>query len=270
MRLDPPTRAALVGALGLTTALSLVSPASAATNLRGVEPFNTDKLLMSMCTGSTDKQYFFINVNTGELTRNPTNGIPADSLPHPIERFEGWCTYPKASSWTWTGQETQVGNSLRNCGNSSQLSQSIQMNGTTTSTTTNSVSGSVGVQWTIIDKVLSVNAGADYTRSWSYAKASGWATTTTLTAAPRTTAWMSLAPVMRTVRSNPVFWVDRYSWGRNGGGQINVGTWRDRGYRDIKSHGAYYDAIGNVLDGNGKPAGTYVARDRPVNSSDKC
>ncbi|MGI5460874.1 hypothetical protein ACQEWB_48475 [Streptomyces sp. CA-249302] len=254
----------------MASILTFVAPANAATDLRGKESFNTDKLLMSICNGSTDKQFFFINVDNGEVTRDMTNGATAVSLPHPVERFQGWCRYPQASSWTWTGTEQQVGNSLKNCGSDTSLRQDIQMNGSTTSTTTRSVEGSLGITWTAIEKVLAFDAGGSYSQSWSYSKTSGWATTISLSAAPKTVAWMALAPTMRTVRSNPVFVVDRYSWGRNGGGQINVSTWRDHGYKEIKSYGAYYDAVGNVTDGNGKPTGTYVARDRPVNSGDRC
>lgn len=261
-------RVATVGLLGLTSAFALVSPASAATNIRGAEPFDTDKLLMSLCTGSTSRTYWFININTGQVSRDTTNGLPANSLPAGLERFEGWCSYPQSSSWTWTGPDKRVTEVLANCGSGTTLSQSIQANGSTTSTTTNSVSGSVGIQWNIIEKVLSVEAGASYERSWSYAKQSGWSISTTLTVNPRRTGWLVLRPQMRTVRSNPVFHVERYSWGKSGGGQVNTTSWRGRGYNQISSYGAYYDAKGNVLNSSGKPAGAYVAFDRAVTSSD--
>jgi hypothetical protein len=155
-----------------------------------------------------------------------------------------------------------------NCAYGSTLSQTVQANGSTTSTTTNSVSGSIGVEWNIIEKVLSIEAGASYQRSWSYAKQSGWSVSTTIAVSPRRTGWLVLRPEMRTVRSNPIFHVDRYSWGKSGGGQENTTTWRGRSYNEISSRGAYYDAKGNVLNSQGKPSGKYVAYDRAVTSSD--
>jgi hypothetical protein len=222
---------------------------------------------MSLCTGSTKTTYWFINVETGDLTKDIVNGGSGVKMTYPIERFEGHCYYPESTSWTWTGAEQRVTNVLVNCGRGSVIRQDIQMNGSTTSTTTNSVSGSFGIEWTPLKDVLSVEAGGSYTRSWSYAKASGWSTTTGITVNPRYVGWLALRPEMRTVRSNPAFRVERY-WGKSGGGQVNVNSWRGRGYTDITSYGAYYDAKGNVLDGNGKPAGQYVLRDRPVTSSD--
>ncbi|MFJ9241124.1 hypothetical protein [Streptomyces sp. NPDC101776] len=81
-------------------------------------------------------------------------------------------------------------------------------------------------------------------------------------------SWISFLPTMRTVRSNPVFHVSRYSWGALGGGQINSAPWRGRGYSDINSYGAYYDASANTVHSDGTPVGTYVIRDRAATSSD--
>ena len=264
----PAKRIAAVGALTLSSLLSFVSPASAATDIRGVEPFNTDKLLMSLCTGSTKTTYWWININTGQLSKDTTNGLPAKNLQPGLERFQGSCYYPQASSWTWTSSDTRVTEPLVNCAYGSTLSQTVQANGSTTSTTTNSVTGSLGIEWTILEKVLSIEAGGSYQRSWSYAKQSGWSVSTTIAVNPRRTGWLVLRPEMRTVRSNPVFHVDKYSWGKSGGGQENTTTWRGRSYNEISSRGAYYDAKGSVLNSQGKPSGKYVAYDRAVNSSD--
>ncbi|WP_329223470.1 hypothetical protein OG352_39005 [Streptomyces sp. NBC_01485] len=260
----------MAGAVSLASVLGLVSPAHAATNLRGQEPFNTDKLIMSLCTGSTARSWWFINVDTGQLTRDTLRGNYQALLPHPKERFQGWCSYPQASSWTWTGNETKVSDTLVNCSWGSQLSQAMQTNGTTTSTTTNSVGGQFGVEWNVIKDVLGLQAAATYSHTWSYADAKGWSTTTTLTVPQRRAGWMTLRPEMRTVRSNPVFHVEKYTYGTTNGGTWSVKTWRDRGYADIKSQGAFYDAKANVVDSSGKPRGQYVARDRAVNSSDRC
>ncbi|MGW1785544.1 hypothetical protein ACWCQQ_41625 [Streptomyces sp. NPDC002143] len=240
------------------------------TDIRGAEPFNTDKLLMSLCNGETDTQYWFINVETGELKEDTTHGQAASKLPYPIERFQGSCYYPKSTSWTWGGDEKRITDTLLNCGRNSDLTQQIQESGSTTSTTTNSVTGSVGINWTAIKDVLSVSAGAEYTHTWSYAKAKGWSKSTSMTVHPRTVGWLGLRPDMRTVRSNPVFHVTKYAWGKSGGGQVSVDSWRGRGYSYINSYGAYYDAVGNVINSDGTPRGIIVAHDRAVNSADRC
>ncbi|MER6564486.1 hypothetical protein ABT300_43635 [Streptomyces sp. NPDC001027] len=74
-------RAAAAVALSLASVLTSVSPADAATNLRGIEPFNTDKLLMTICNGRTDwPTYWWINVQTGEVMEDGVHGIPALSI----------------------------------------------------------------------------------------------------------------------------------------------------------------------------------------------
>lgn len=260
-------RAAIASALSLATVLTTVSPASAATDIRGAEPFNTDRLLMSLCNGSTGTQEGLVNVETGEIRRLTNwNDIRA-----PWERYRGRCSYPKSSSWTWTGGETRVSDTIVNCSSGSSLSQNITSSGSTTSTTTNSVSASVGIDWTAIKDVLSFQAGAEYSRSWSYAETKGWSKSSTLTVPPRRVGWMVMRPEMRTVRSNPVFHVEAYTWNTTPfASWTTVDSWRGRGYRDINSRGAYYDANGNVTDNNGVPVGQVVARDRAVTSGDRC
>lgn len=247
--------------------MATVSPASAATNIRGAEPFDADRLLMSLCNGRTDTQEGLINVQTGELRRlSDWNDIRA-----PWERYMGRCTYPKSSSWTWTGGEARVSDTIVNCSSGSTLSQNITSTGSTTSTTSNSVTGSVGIQWTPLKEVLSIQAGGEYTRSWSYATTKGWSKTSSLTVPPRRVGWMVQRPEMRTVRSNPVFHVEAYTWNTLPfANWATVNSWRGRGYRDINSQGAFYDAYANVTNGDGSPVGQIVARDRAVTSGDRC
>ncbi|MEU1276435.1 hypothetical protein [Streptomyces sp. NPDC005799] len=256
--------------MSLASVLAFLSPASAATNIRGAEKFDTDKLLMSLCTGSTKRTYWWFNVETGAVTVDKTLGYPASKLPYPIERFWGFCSYPESSSWTWPGSDVKIGNTLVNCAYGSTISQTTQVNGTTTSTTANSISGSVAIEWTPLAKVLSIEAGASYTHTWSYAKSKGWATTNGITVNPRRAGWLVQRPIMRTVRSNPVFHIDTYIWGNSNGKEVTSHTWRGRGYSDINSRGAYYDAVGNTLGDNGLPIGEVTGKDRAVNSNDHC
>ncbi|MET8979015.1 hypothetical protein ABZX85_25690 [Streptomyces sp. NPDC004539] len=264
-------RAGIAGALGLASVLTCVSPASAATDIMRAEPFDANKLMLSICGGSTSRSYWLINVQTGELQKVTQTrwaqmfNVSSTTLRHPWEAFKGYCSYPESSSWTWNGPEKQISDTLVNCSSRSTMNQDIRGGGSTTSTTTNSVSVSVGIEWNVIEKVLSLQAGASYTRSWSYAKAKEWSRTTGISVPPRRKAWLSQRPVMRTVRSNPVFHVDEYRWGKT-----KVGSWRGRGYNEIVSYGAYYDAVGNVLNSDGTPSGQIVARDRGVNSAADC
>ncbi|WP_133917975.1 hypothetical protein [Streptomyces sp. NBC_00582] len=258
-------RTAVVGALSLASGLMLVTPASAATDISGREPFDTNHILGSICTGSTDLSFWKINVNTGEIRQSDGATFRFGGLTAPWETFDGYCSYPQSTSWTWPGSESQVSNTLVNCAHKSTLTQNLQTSGSTTSTTENSVSAQFGINWTALEKVLEVQAGGSYTHTWSYAKTSGWSTTTGLAVGPRRVGWLSLRPVMRTVRSNPVFHIYVYKW--DGGKSSN---WRGRNYNEITSYGAYYDAIGEVIKSDGSPEGQYVAHDRPVRKSDRC
>lgn len=260
------TRVGIATVLSFAAVMVSVTPASAATDIRGQEPFNTDKVLMNLCNGDTGEQWHLLNIKTGEVrVQTSVHEIRGD-----WEAVRGWCSYPKSSSWTWTGGETRVSDTIVNCSSGSTLRQDITSSGSTTSTTTNSVTVSLGIDWKVLKDVLSIQAGAEYSRSWSYAKTQGWSKTSSLTVPPRRVGWMVQRPELRTVRSNPVFHVTSYLW--NVGGLENKGsdTWRARGPRDITSRGAYYDATANVTDSAGKPIGQIVARDRAVNSSDRC
>jgi hypothetical protein len=183
----------------------------------------------------------------------------------PWNLFKGHCSYPESASWTWSGPEKQISDTLVNCSHRSTLTQDVQQGGFTISTTTNSVTVEGGIEWAAIEDVLNLQAGSSYTRSWSYSKAKNWSRSTGISVAPRRKAWFSQRPVMRTVRSNPVYHVQEYRMGPNG-----VNGWRNRGYWDIVSYGAYYDAIGNVLNSDGSPSGQIVARDQGVNSRADC
>ncbi|MFM9457456.1 nSTAND1 domain-containing NTPase [Streptomyces europaeiscabiei] len=261
--------ACIAAGLSLASVLTFVSSASAVTDIMRAESFDANRVMLTLCNGPTWDTYWLINVQTGELKRRSYDQWKFDhvysTLRHPWEMVRGYCSYPESASWTWTGAEQQTSDSLVNCSYRSTLSQNIQANGTTTSTTTNSVSVELGIDWTILEKVLSVSAGGSYSRSWSYAKASGWSVTTGITIPARRKGWLAKRPVMRTVRSNPVFHVKDYQWGRT-----RVNSWRGRGYNEIVSYGAYYDAVGNVLDSNGQPSGQIVARDQGVNSRADC
>ncbi|MBZ3900198.1 hypothetical protein [Streptomyces griseiscabiei] len=60
----------------------------------------------------------------------------------------------------------------------------------------------MGIEWTVIEKVLSVEAGAGYAHSWSYAKFSGWSTTTRITVPPKRVGRMAMRPMLAS-RSTP-------------------------------------------------------------------
>ncbi|WP_329318670.1 hypothetical protein [Streptomyces sp. NBC_01262] len=259
-------------AAGLVSVVALAAPASAETNIRGTESWNTDKLLMTLCTGNTGVHNWFIDVRNGSIVRN---NIDADQArlktPAYVEQFTGWCSYPKSSSWTWAGPQTQISNQVMNCGYRVTQSESITKSITKTSTTTNSVGGSAGVEWNILKDVLSVQATASYEHTWSWSKASTWTQSDSLSVPPRTKAQLNFAPLMRTVRSNPIFHVTTYMWeigGDYSGNWWVPNTWRGRGYKDITSYGAYYDAKANVINSDGSPVGTTIAIDHAASKAD--
>ncbi|MFD5401544.1 hypothetical protein [Streptomyces griseorubiginosus] len=102
--------------------------------------------------------------------------------------------------------------------------------------------------WTVSSaspaSVPELSAGAEYSYPWSYAKSPAWAMTTGLTVPPKRVGRLAMRLVMRTVRSNPVFYVF-YVF-----------------YVEITSRGAYYDAVGDVLNRDGTPKEQYAAHDR--------
>ncbi|WP_430379864.1 hypothetical protein [Streptomyces sp. B1-3] len=259
-------RAGIATVLSFAAVMVPVTPASAADNIRGQEPFNTDTVLLNLCNGPTGEQLKLINVKTGEVRV----GTSLQDIRGDWEQVRGWCSYPEYASWTWTGDETRVSDTIVNCSRGSTLRQDITSSGSTTSTTTNSVTVSLGVNWSVLKDVLSVQAGAEYSHSWSYAKEQGWSKTSSLTVSPRRVGWMVQRPEMRKVRSRPIFHVTSYTWNEGGFRNRSVDTWRGRGPRDIYSQGAYYDATANVTDSAGQPIGQIVARDRAVKSGDRC
>ncbi|WP_019063386.1 hypothetical protein [Streptomyces prunicolor] len=271
-KLKKATMVAIGLAASLTSAVALAAPASAETNIRGTESWDTDKLLMTLCTGNTGLHNWFIDTRNGSVVRNNIDADQASlKTPAYVEQFTGYCSYPQSSSWTWAGPQTQISNQVMNCGYRVTQSESITKSITKTSTTTNSVGGSAGVEWNILKDVLSVQATASYEHTWSWSKASTWTQSDSLSVPPRTKAQLNFAPLMRTVRSNPIFHVTHYMWeigGDYSGKWWVPNTWRGRGYKDIKSYGAYYDAKANVINPDGSPVGTTIALDHPASKAD--
>lgn len=80
---------------------------------------------------------------------------------------------------------------------------------------------------------------------------------------PRRQGWINARPLKRTVRVNPVFKVDFYSWsdGRSEFGWT-AHDWRARGYDGIWSYGFYVDGAADVVNTDGTPAMDFVTRDK--------
>ncbi|MEU2773108.1 hypothetical protein ABZ646_09275 [Streptomyces sp. NPDC007162] len=122
-----------------------------------------------------------------------------------------------------------------NCSYASTLSQNVQANETTTSTTTNSVNASFGIKWTPLTDVLELQV--------------------------RRRLHAQLREVVGLVQ-------DHRTLGSPAPGGMDRAPPRD-------AYGAQQprvlrNAIGKVLNNDGTPSGQYVADDRRVNSSDAC
>ncbi|RPE46804.1 hypothetical protein EDD90_10172 [Streptomyces sp. Ag109_O5-1] len=121
-------RVGIADALGLASVLTCVSPASAATDIMKAEPFNANKLMLSICNSRTTTSYWRLNVQTGELVKlTPARwsllfNVGSTTLKQPWEAFQGHCSYPQSSSWTWNGPEKQISDTLVNCSYRSTLS----------------------------------------------------------------------------------------------------------------------------------------------------
>jgi hypothetical protein len=80
----------IAAALGLASVLTCVSPASAATDIMKAEPFNANKLMLSICNGRTTTSHWRLNVQTGELVKlTPARWPPVQRRLHHVEAALG-------------------------------------------------------------------------------------------------------------------------------------------------------------------------------------
>ncbi|WP_405728571.1 hypothetical protein OG607_26810 [Streptomyces sp. NBC_01537] len=285
-------KALLVALSATTLAAGVVATAPAASanpssgvNIRGKEPFNTDTFMSKMCgdMSGADKSFVF-NINTGQIvntktaygkapyyhlaageSRYPTSTAPHGShwaLTNGWEMVSGNCEFPQSSTWTWYDKERRISNdSVTNCGGGGgglSVNESYA--------TTRGASVSIGVNTKLSYKLtdqLSAEIGFSASYSWSWSKTHTLGRTVTVNPPRGRQGYIDARPLKRTVRINPVFHVQFYTWSD---GQSEDGTtvhsWRGRGYDRIWSYGYYVDTYADVLNTDGTPAMDFVLRDK--------
>ncbi|MFL5998711.1 MAG: hypothetical protein ACJ736_31215 [Streptomyces sp.] len=86
------------------------------------EPFNPNKLMLSICNGRTTTSYWRLNVQTGELVKlTPARwsllfNVGSTTLKQPWEAFQATAPTPSRPAGPGTtGPEKQISDTLVNC-----------------------------------------------------------------------------------------------------------------------------------------------------------
>ncbi|MDX3642495.1 hypothetical protein [Streptomyces sp. MB09-02B] len=267
------------GVIAVPAAMAALVPPPASTpfQLKGAESFDTDKLMAAICPGPTsdrpfqDVGNFFIALETGEVTRDESNGIgdigntPAGT--GPLARVSAHCEYPVTDVKESVGPATDKSDPIINCGNAVQAGQEITQGLTTTSSVTHSVTVGASFNLGIIKDVFSVGGGAEVTTEWSFGEEVTKSKTDKIDVPPRTAAFLERVPRLRTVTSTPVAVLERFTLVTPDDVQDQDG-WRGNGSVRITSSGYTMSATADILDKSGFPAGAIRAKDRPVTDAD--
>ncbi|MEU6918443.1 hypothetical protein [Streptomyces olindensis] len=286
--------ALIVGATALAASglLTVAGFASAntpggATNIKGVDPGNTDWLLHHLCgnkpEGLVAAAY---NVETGELkfqkdymeTVYPGPTMKSN-LKYTIwkpygkwEIFSGRCSYPQLGDpWDADGQEVQSSTWYSNHG-----SQTDERTITNTYTSKRHATNTVGaeVSFDVSYGIVSASVKGSFSREWGWEKTKTRTETFRQPVAPCTELATFWVPRERHVRVAPIFEVESYQWA-TGRGDFNfsvgkpdpvvhppVNTWRGRDYNKIYSEGYYIEAVADVILDTDVPAGREAKRER--------
>ncbi|MER6563484.1 hypothetical protein ABT300_38320 [Streptomyces sp. NPDC001027] len=267
------------GVIAVPAAMAALVPAPASTpfQLKGAESFDTDKMMAAICPGPTsdkpfqDVGFFFIALDTGEVSPDTTNGVgnvgktPPGSPP--IARVAAHCEYPATEVKDSTGAPTDTSDLIINCGNAAQAGQEITHALTTSSSITHSVSVSANFNFNIIKDVFGVGGSAEVTTEWSFGEEVSKSKLDKIDVPPRTAAFLERVPKKRTVTSTPVAVLENFTTITPDEVKDENG-WRGNGSARITSSGFTMSATADVLDKNGFPAGAIRAKDRPVTDED--
>ncbi|MEU1557020.1 hypothetical protein ABZ517_30580 [Streptomyces scabiei] len=227
-----------------------------ATNIRGVDPGNTDSMIERLCGQRTSLTgvYGALNVRTGEFKTRDEYLRDVVGLWLPAgdwETFRGWCGNAQASTWSTTGTAVRTSPWIGNRG--SKDDKETFVNSYTTKTFAKK---SVGAQlsFSVAKSIFSAEAGGSFSYEWGWEKSSTRERRSEKTIPPCTQIAVTWTPFQRVVRVNPIFYVEDYSWNK-GNGEKTVHTWRNRSYRTIYSYGYYIDGTSDKLLPNGEPDG---------------
>ncbi|MEU2539915.1 hypothetical protein [Streptomyces iakyrus] len=227
-----------------------------ATNIRGVDPGDTDRMIERLCSQETSLTgvYGALNVDTGEFKTRDEYLRDVFGLWKPAgpwELFRGWCGYAEASTWSIKGDTVRTSRWIGNKGSADDKETFVSSYSTKTFAK-KSVGGSISLS--LAKSIFSGTVGGSAGYEWGWEKESRFETRSEKTVPPCRQVAVTWTPYQRVVRVNPVFHVEDYEWNK-GDGDRTVHSWRDRGYQTIYSHGYYIDGISDKLLPSGQPDG---------------
>ncbi|GGS62848.1 hypothetical protein [Streptomyces violaceus] len=240
----------------LTGAGTATAGPAGATNIRGVDPGDTDRMIERLCSQETSLTgvYGALNVDTGEFKTQDEYLRDVFGLWKPAgpwELFRGWCGYAEASTWSIKGDTVRTSRWIGNKGSADDKETFVSSYSTKTF-----AKKSVGanISLSLAKSIFSGTVGGSAGYEWGWEKESKFETRSEKTVPPCRQVAVTWTPYQRVVRVNPVFHVEDYQWDK-GEGERTVHSWRDRGYQTIYSHGYYIDGISDKLLPSGQPDG---------------
>ncbi|MFG3273058.1 hypothetical protein [Streptomyces luteogriseus] len=240
----------------LTGAGTAAAGPAGATNIRGVDPGDTDLMIERLCGQETSLTgvYGALNVETGEFKTQDEYLRDVFGLWKPAgpwELFRGWCGYAEASTWSIKGDTVRTSRWIGNKGSADDKETFVSSYSTKTFAK-KSVGGTISLS--LAKSIFSGTVGGSAGYEWGWEKESRFETRSEKTIPPCRQVAVTWTPYQRVVRVNPVFHVEDYQWDK-GDGERTVHSWRDRGYQTVYSHGYYIDGISDKLLPSGQPDG---------------
>ncbi|MFF7487732.1 hypothetical protein ACFZBC_19850 [Streptomyces luteogriseus] len=240
----------------LTGAGTAAAGPAGATDIRGVDPGDTDLMIERLCSQETSLTgvYGALNVDTGEFKTQDEYLRDVFGLWKPAgpwELFRGWCGYAEASTWSIKGDTVRTSRWIGNKGSADDKETFVSSYSTKTFAK-KSVGGTISLS--LAKSIFSGTVGGSAGYEWGWEKESRFETRSEKTIPPCRQVAVTWTPYQRVVRVNPVFHVEDYQWDK-GDGERTVHSWRDRGYRTVYSYGYYIDGISDKLLPSGQPDG---------------
>ncbi|NGO46526.1 hypothetical protein [Streptomyces ureilyticus] len=262
------TTALAVTGLAATAGTANAAPGGpgGSTNIRGVDPGDTDLMIERLCSQEADddgRVHGSLNVETGQFRTYDEVYAEAERLGHsptaPWEYFSGYCTYPQASTWSIKGETVRTSRWIGNQGTTGDK-ETIVRNYTTKTSAKKSVGAKISLSFA--KGLFGGGAESSFSYEWGWEKSSSFELRSEKSipaCAQIATTW---TPYQRVVRVNPVFNVTSYSWHKGGDPNDsdsweNTTTWRgrDASWQKIYSHGYYIDGVSDKLLPDGSPDG---------------
>ena len=164
-------------ALAVSGLMTVAGPAQAAgpggaTNIRGVDPGDTDSMIERLCNQETSLTgvYGALNVDTGEFKTQDEYLRDVFGLWEPAgpwELFRGWCGYAQASTWSTKGTAVRTSPWIGNRGSKDDKETFVSSYGTKTFAK-KSVGASISLS--AAKSIFSGTAGGSFTYEWGWEK----------------------------------------------------------------------------------------------------